>query len=193
MLDTLLHLDQQLFFAINHGLSNPFFDWLMPLLRNKYSWVPLYLFVIIFFIKQYGRTGVMLIFMLLLTFVLADNISSSVIKPAVARLRPCNDPAINMNVNSLVGCGTGYSFPSSHAANHFALAMYMIIAAYHKWKWVLPVGLLWAFSISIAQVYVGVHYPIDILSGGLLGCLIGYLTGISFLYSQKKTEWKPGK
>lgn len=193
MLDTLLHLDQQLFFAINNGLSNPFFDWLMPVLRNKYSWAPLYLFVIVFFIKQYGRTGIMLVVMLLLTFAIADSLSSSVIKPAVARLRPCNDPAINSRVNSLVGCGTGYSFPSSHAANHFALAMYMIIASYHKWKWVLPAGLLWAFSISIAQVYVGVHYPIDILTGGILGCLVGYLTGQLFLITQSKTEWKPGK
>jgi membrane-associated phospholipid phosphatase len=193
MLDSLLHFDQQLFFAINHGLSNPFFDWLMPILREKYSWVPLYLFVIIFFIKQYGRTGIILICMLLLTFALADNISSSVIKPAVGRLRPCNDPAIQMQVNSLVGCGTGYSFPSSHAANHFALAIYMIFACYHRWKWILPVALLWAFSISFAQVYVGVHYPVDITVGAILGCLIGYLTARLFLYTQRKTEWKPGK
>lgn len=193
MLETLLHFDQQLFFAINHGLSNPFFDWLMPLLRNKYSWAPLYLFVIVYFIRQYGRTGIMLVCMLLLTFVLADNISSSIIKPAVGRLRPCNDPEINAQVNSLVGCGTGYSFPSSHAANHFALAMYMIIACHHRWKWILPVALLWAFSVSFAQIYVGVHYPVDITAGAFLGCLIGYFTSTIFLITQRKTEWKPGK
>ncbi|HCN82468.1 MAG TPA: phosphatase PAP2 family protein [Sphingobacteriaceae bacterium] len=193
MLETLLHFDQQLFFAINHGLSNPFFDWLMPILRNRYFWSPLYLFVVIYFIRQYGRTGIILIIMLALTFALTDSVSSRFIKAAVERPRPCNDPIIKTQVNSLVGCGTGYSFPSSHAANHFGLAMFMIIACYHKWKWILPVSLLWAFSIVFAQVYVGVHYPIDITAGAILGCLIGYFTGTIFLITQKKTTWKPGK
>jgi len=181
MLDTLIHFDQQLFFAINHGLSNPFFDWLMPLLRNKYFWSPLYLFLIIYFIRKYGRTGLLIIVFMGLTFAITDAVNSRFIKAAAERLRPCNDPDIKSQVISLVDCGTGYSFPSSHAANHFGLAMFLILVFYHKWKGILPVGLIWAASISFAQVYVGVHYPLDVIAGTILGCITGYLTGTIFL------------
>jgi len=193
MLDQLLHFDHQLFFAINHGLSNPFFDWLMPLLRNKYFWSPLYLFLIIYFIRNYGRTGLMLIGFMLLTFALTDTVSSRLVKFIAERPRPCNDLVLKTQVISLVDCGTGYSFPSSHAANHFGLAMFLILVFYRKWEWILPVGLIWAASISFAQVYVGVHYPSDVIAGTILGCLTGYLTGTIFLKIQRKNGWKPGK
>ena len=192
MLEQLIQFDQSLFFTINHGLSNSFFDWLMPALRNRFFWTPLYLFIIIFFIRNYGKQGWIMILFLGLTFGCTDFISSSLIKPTVQRLRPCNDPEIKSDVKNLIDCGSGFSFPSSHASNHFGLAVFLIMMFYPKWKLILPIGLLWAASISFAQVYVGVHYPIDILAGAMLGGMIGFMMGTILLASKTFKAWNSG-
>ncbi|MEJ7780259.1 MAG: phosphatase PAP2 family protein [Daejeonella sp.] len=192
MLEQLNQFDQSLFFAINQGLSNPFFDWLMPHLRNRYFWTPLYLFLLIFFARNYGKQGWLLLVFMGLAFGFSDYSASSIIKPAFERLRPCNDPEIKADVNSLIACGTGFSFPSSHAANHFALAVFLIIMFYEKWKPIILLGLLWASSISFAQVYVGVHYPGDIMFGALLGGMIGYVMSTILLQLKIFKGWKAG-
>ena len=192
MLEQLIQFDQNLFFTINHGLSNSFFDWLMPALRNRFFWTPLYLFIIIFFIRNYGKQGWIMILFLGLTFGCTDFISSSLIKPTVQRLRPCNDPEIKSDVKNLIDCGSGFSFPSSHASNHFGLAVFLIMMFYPKWKLILPIGLLWAASISFAQVYVGVHYPVDILAGAMLGGMIGFSMGTILLASKTFRAWNSG-
>jgi membrane-associated phospholipid phosphatase len=177
MIESLHNLDVELFLKINRGLSNGFFDWLLPFLRNRYFWSPLYLFIIIFCIKQYKKKGLYIIGGLLLTFALGDTISAKLIKPFVYRLRPCNDPSLADLMISRVGCGSGYSFPSAHATNHFGIAVFLIVLFYPKWKPILPLALFWAFAVAFAQVYVGVHYPIDTLAGAGLGTLIGLLLG----------------
>jgi undecaprenyl-diphosphatase len=192
MIDQLVQFDRDLFFAINHGLSNSFFDWLMPILRDRYTWVLLYLFIIVFSIKNYGKQGFIMLLFLAMTFGISDFLSSSVIKPNVQRLRPCNETEIKTNVNNLVDCGTGYSFPSSHATNHFGIAVFLIMMFYHKWKIILPIGILWAASISFAQIYVGVHYPIDILTGSLLGSSIGLGMSKILLSNKSFKTWKSG-
>ncbi len=192
MFNQLIQFDHQLFLGINQGLSNAFFDWLMPLLRNRYFWAPLYLFLIVFLPRHYGKAGYLCILFLLLTFALSDFTSSSLIKPLAGRLRPCNEPGFNQEINSLVACGTGYSFPSSHATNHFALAVFLITVFFKSWKPILPLGLLWAASIAFAQVYVGVHFPLDIFAGALLGSLIGSITGTVFYQLYMKDLWSFG-
>lgn len=182
MLDQLISFDQEAFLAINQGLSNAFFDWLMPILRNPYTWAPLYLFIIIFCIKNYRKKGALIILFILITFGIADSLSSSVIKKSVKRIRPCNDIEFKEEVNVRVRCGSGYSFTSSHATNHFAMAVVIITIFYRRWKHILWLGLLWAGAIGFAQIYVGVHYPFDIVCGALLGTLIGYLVGLIFRF-----------
>lgn len=188
----LIELDQYLFSAINQGLSNPFFDWLMPFLRNRYFWSPLYLFLAIFFVRNYKNRGWMLLLFFGLTFGLTDYLTSSVIKPSVERLRPCNDPEIKTEMNILVACGSGYSFPSTHAANHFALAFFLINMFYRRWKAILPLALLWAVSISFAQVYVGVHYPLDVTFGALIGVFTGFMMAAILQTTQAFRTWKSG-
>ncbi len=192
MFEQLNQLDQSLFFGINQGLSNSFFDWLMPHLRNRYFWTPLYLFIAIFFVRNYGKRGWMLLVFMGLAFGFSDYSSSSVIKPAFERLRPCNNPALKTEINSLIACGTGFSFPSSHAANHFALATFLMIMFYERWKPVIFWALLWAFSISFAQVYVGVHYPGDVTFGAILGGMIGYVISAILLQLNLFKQWKAG-
>lgn len=180
MLNQLIHFDQELFLAINQGLSNPFFDWLLPILRNPYTWAPLYLFLIIFFIKNYGKMGILIVAFTLANFGISDALSSHVIKKNVKRIRPCNDLVFKTEANVRVRCGSGFSFTSSHATNHFAMAFFWIVLFRRKWKHTLWLATLWAAAISFSQIYVGVHYPFDILAGALLGALIGTFSGTLF-------------
>ncbi len=176
MLHQLIQTDQQIFHFINHDLANSFFDWLMPILRNAKNWIPLYLFIIVFCIWKFKKAGIVIIVMLALSAGFADFTSASMVKPLVKRLRPCNDPVISKTDTLRInGCGTGYSFPSTHATDHFAMAFFMIFLFRRQWKWIWLWGILWAGSISFAQVYVGVHYPIDVFCGALYGVLVGWL------------------
>lgn len=133
-----------------------------------------------------------MILFFIISFGIADYSSASIIKPAVERLRPCREPGFSEQVNLLVNCGSGHSFPSSHAANHFALALFFIVLFHKRSKWIVPLALLWAASISFAQVYVGVHFPIDVTVGGLLGACIGFLLALLFLKIRPATTWKSG-
>lgn len=189
MIDILVAIDHFLFNLINSSCANSFFDVLMPLLRNKFFWAPLYGFIAFFIIYNFTGKSFKIILFAIVTIVLSDQLSSTIIKPLVKRLRPCQEAQLNNNMpnmRQLVGCGSGYSFPSSHAANHFAFAIFFAIL--FRNKWLLFGGLLWAAIISFAQIYVGVHYPLDILGGAVLGILIGLLTSKYCLKYLNKIE-----
>lgn len=175
MIESIQQFDVDLFLKIHRGLSNSFFDWLMPLMRNRFFWSPLYLFIVVFCIKQYKKQGYYIIGMVLFTFAMGDLIASRVVKPLVSRVRPCNDMSLSNEIIHRVPCGSGLSFPSAHATNHFAIAVFLICLFYSRWKPILPIGLFWAFIISFAQVYVGVHYPVDVTTGAFLGITIGII------------------
>ena len=177
----LLTLDRHLFRLINSRWANPFFDWLMPCLRNSVAWVPLYLFLLLFVLMNYKKTGWWWFIFAASTVILTDFISSTIIKENVWRLRPCNDPEYANWINILVGYRPrSSSFTSSHAANHFGMAIFFYTTFRKNFdQWPL-LFFIWAFGISYAQVYVGVHYPLDIFCGALIGILIGYLSGRSF-------------
>jgi len=186
MMQELLQFDTELFLKIHRGLSNGFFDWLMPLLRNRYFWAPLYLFIVIFCIRQYKKNGLIIIGGILLAFALGDMISAKIIKPNVGRIRPCNEVQLSDQIIHRVPCPGGKSFPSSHATNHFGIAVFLIGVFYSKWKAILPIGILWAASISFAQVYVGVHYPIDVSVGMLLGITLGLIALLVYRTVERK-------
>lgn len=181
MMNQLLTYDQHLFKIINQQWSNVFFDWLMPWLRNSEMWYPLYLFLILFVLINFKQTGWWWLLFAISTIVLCDFVSSKIIKENIIRLRPCNEPGIASWVHILVGYRPqSSSFTSSHATNHFGMAMFFYLTLKERFdKWPV-VFFFWAFSISFAQVYVGVHYPLDIICGGIIGILIGYLSGKSF-------------
>jgi membrane-associated phospholipid phosphatase len=180
-MEQLIEFDKHLFYLINGVWNNALFDTILPPIRNKYFWAPLYMFIVGFSLINYKKNGFYIILGILLTFVLSDLLSSSIIKPLYGRLRPCNDLTMVDNVRLLVNCGSGFSFTSSHATNHFAISWFMIIVFMRPYKWVLPVGLIWAAAVSYAQVYVGVHFPADIMGGSIVGSLIGLLTGMTFV------------
>lgn len=187
MINELLQLDIELFLKINRGMSNSVFDFLLPLLRNRFFWAPLYLFMIIFFIKEYKKEGYYLVMGVLLAFALGDLTASRIIKPNVQRIRPCNESTLSNQMIKRVPCGTGYSYPSAHATNHFAIAIFLIGALYRRWKPVLPIGLTWAIAIAFSQIYVGVHYPFDVVTGATLGTIIGIFVFSIYKKLQQRT------
>jgi membrane-associated phospholipid phosphatase len=180
MPETLLQFDRHLFYFINHDMANAFFDLVMPYLRNPKFWIPLYIFIIAFCLWRYKKTGVVIIVLLALTAGFANFTSDTLIKQSVQRVRPCRDPITAKTDIIRVGCGTGYSFPSIHATDHFAMAAFLVLVFYKKWRWIALWAPLWAIIICFAQVYVGVHYPLDVISGAIFGTLIGSLFTLIF-------------
>lgn len=180
LLSNLETLDRWLFFLINEDLGNPFFDWLLPWWRNKLFWIPLYAGLLGLCIYWFKKKAILIIFGALAVVGLSDQVSSAMVKPSVERLRPCKNHDIKEEVNlRLKNCGAGYSFTSSHATNHFAIAIFFGLLFFKRNIWWLVGGVVWAGSISLSQVYVGVHYPSDIFAGAILGCIIG--TGVFWL------------
>lgn len=178
----LIQADKKLFAIINQQLTHPMLDAVAPWWRESITWTPLYLFLILFAAINCKKSSIPWIAMALITILLSDQISSSVVKPLFGRLRPCNDPEWGGAVRLLLdGCGAGYSFTSSHAANHFALAIYLskTLQSFFP-RWLTTVLLLWAASVAYAQMYVGVHYPLDVLGGAALGAGIGLFTSHFF-------------
>lgn len=174
-MDAILQLDESLFHIINSWGQNVFFDWLMPLWRNKLTWIPLYIFLAGILLYHLKVKGLYLLLALGLTIGIADTVSSKFIKKTVKRERPCRNENLQ-DVRILVHCGGGYSFTSSHATNHFAVAAFLIFltaGVFGKWRYLLWI---WAALVAYAQVYVGVHYPLDVICGGVLGVLIAYFT-----------------
>jgi membrane-associated phospholipid phosphatase len=177
----LINLDKELFKLINGQWTNSFFDWIMPWLRNSTVWMPLYFFILLFVLINYKKEGVWIVAFAIITVTLTDGISSKLIKPYFNRLRPCNDVDMATMVRFLLNSRPANgSFTSSHAANHFGIAMFLYTVLQKKLgKW-MGLFFVWAFFICYAQVYVGVHYPLDILGGTALGCMLGYGTALVF-------------
>lgn len=172
MIESLVNIDEALFQWINSDLSNAFFDAVLVPFRHKMFWIPLYLFLILFIAVNFVKEKWMIFAMIGLTVLLSDTTSSKLIKNSVERIRPCH--IVELNPVSRVPCSPGYSFTSSHATNHFAIGLFFFgLFSFTKWKWLF---IAWAGAIAFAQVYVGVHYPFDVLAGALIGILVGVST-----------------
>lgn len=180
ILNEILRLDKNVWYHVNVLWQNNVMDLMAPHLRNPVTWIPLYIFLAVFIPYKFRKKGLYWCLAFLITFALSDYTSASVIKPLVQRVRPCNDAALRKTIHLLVDCGSGYSFPSTHATNHFALAFFMLVSLHRQYKWVWIPAFLWAFMVSYSQVYVGVHYPLDVFCGAVLGIVIGCFIGKFF-------------
>jgi undecaprenyl-diphosphatase len=158
-------IDRQIFYFINVGLANSFFDLLMPFITNKRNWfIPIGVTWILLIWKG-GKGGRTLAFLIIPALILADQTSSTFLKHIFERIRPCK---VLENIRLLVRCGSGYSFPSSHATN-ISAAFTLFIYFYRKYTAIwLSIILLIGFS----RIYVGVHYPLDVFGGFIVGSVI---------------------
>ncbi|ALJ00564.1 phosphatase PAP2 family protein [Rufibacter tibetensis] len=178
-MDELKALDQALFLEL-HGYRSPFWDDVMVLISNKFVWFPFYGVLVGLFIYFYKRKGWLMVLCLGGSVGLADFISSGIFKPYFARLRPCHDELINAAVNAIDGCGGQYGFVSSHAANAFAVAIFVSMLLPKKQRFLKVLLVIWAIAISYSRVYLGVHYPGDITGGALIGVATAWLSMFFF-------------
>ena len=170
--------DKQLFLKINTQWTNSSLDHILPWYRDSNTWIPLYLFLLLFTAINYKNKIWPWLLFIAVTATLSDQISSNFFKNFFDRPRPCNDLIIQFQGRLLLNrCPSSFSFTSSHATNHFAAAMFLFLTLKSSFKNWTYLFFFWAGSISYAQIYVGVHYPLDILGGTIIGCSVGYLTG----------------
>ena len=186
MIESLNNLDTQLFFFFNSN-HNPFWDQIMLFLSEKEVWFPFYAALIFAVIWQFKKLSWILILSVVLAIGASDFVTSGIMKPAFERYRPSRNEAIMDKVHIVNNYRGGrYGFASSHAANTFAMATFFFLLWRPRTKWVW-LFFLWAFLVSYSRIYLGVHYPGDILIGGIIGCIFGWLF---FLLSQKVIKRK---
>ncbi len=177
----LLESDRHLFKLINSEWHNAILDALLPLIRHQLYWAPFYLFMILFMVINYKKNGYWWVVFVICLAALTNVISSDLIKENIYRLRPCNDPTMADGLRFLLSYRPqSSSFTSSHATNHFGMAAFMFYTLRNQIGKTAWIFFIWAGLISYAQIYVGVHYPLDVIFGGLVGFLFGYLSARSF-------------
>ncbi|NMC38650.1 MAG: phosphatase PAP2 family protein [Bacteroidales bacterium] len=178
-------IDQQLFIFLNSN-NSPFWDDFMYFMSTKLVWVPLYLAILIYLGIKYKRRFLVVLLFIILAVALTDQISL-LIKNSVDRLRPCHDPSLEGLVHIVNGqCGGMYGFVSSHASNSFNVAVLSLLLI--EKRWYTFAILVWAALISYSRIYLGVHYPGDVLSGAVLGSFIGWGIYRAFLLTRKRFE-----
>ena len=185
-MDTLSTIDSDLFLFLN-GLHVDWLDKVMTLLTDMWIWLPLYLLLIYWTVKQYGKRCWWVFLVVGLVVLCSDQISSHLFKPLFHRLRPCFNKDFEGIIHLPKGLAGGrFGFTSSHAANTFAIAAFVtpVLSKYRPWQAIAL--FLWAIISSYSRIYIGYHYPGDIVVGSILGIIVGLVFWKVFHRIQKK-------
>ena len=185
-METLIALDTWLFLKLNAGVANGFFDWLMPIITNiRHFRIPIIVMLaaLALFGGGKGRSAVLLA---LITLTITDQVSSTILKPWIGRIRPCH---VVEGARVITGCGNNLAFPSGHATNTMAAAI--LFGSIYR-RALLP-ALVLSVLVSYSRIYIGIHYPVDIVGGWIIGGGIAW--GIVNLYHkalrQHMEQWRP--
>lgn len=187
-MEQILELDRKLFLELHNGFRDPLLDQVMMFLSTTYAWIPLHLLLLYLLFRRYGKQTWVWLFAIVLTVVLADQISSAVMKPIFERLRPSHEPSLIGQVHIVNQYRGGkFGFASSHAANTFGVAMLLWLVLRNHRPWI---GLLflWAILVSFTRIYLGVHYPGDILGGFAVGAASAFVSYYTTIALQKRLK-----
>ncbi len=180
IIEQLSELDKQLLLCLN-SYHNPVWDNFFWIITQTVIWIPLYLTIAYVFIKNHSLRGIWFLIFMGLLILLCDQISSGFFKPFFERFRPSHDPVLRDAVHILNNKRGGlYGFVSSHATNTFGLALFMSMVFRNRWFNILIFS--WAALLSYSRIYLGLHYPGDIIGGALLGLLLGRLAYGLFIH-----------
>lgn len=185
----LVHIDKDLMLFLN-GLHSSFFDEIMWWCSDRLIWIPLYLFILVLYLRKFKSSSVWPIIFTIAAVMLSDFISSHYIKEGIHRLRPGYDPEIGPLIHTLKGYTGGlYGFVSSHAANSFALAtMCLLFLRSRSFSFLI---FTWAVLVSYSRIYLGVHFPADVVCGAIFGTgisLILYYCWLKIAFFHKKVN-----
>lgn len=173
MFQRLIAFDQKLFLELNSH-HNSFFDFVMWWVSDMFIWIPLYLFLAYKIFTCYRRSYKWIFLFIVITITASDQISSNLLKNTVQRPRPTHEASIMNQVHTLHDYKGGpYGFASSHAANSFALAGFLFFLFKKRFKYLHWLLIIWAAIVSYSRIYLGVHYPLDIICGGIIGFSLG--------------------
>ncbi len=186
MLDNLIRFDTTLFFFINSTLANPVTNFIMPIITNDLFLRIIYGVAMALLLWKGNAKLRWLVLVSAVTLLLTDQVAAGLLKPILARPRPCQE---YFSINLLIGCGGGFSMPSAHAANAFGQAC-VFTFFYPRYGW-----RLYGFAalIALSRVFVGVHYPADILAGAVIGRVAGVFTATLYnMIVRLIRPWQPG-
>jgi len=177
----ILQGDYWLFSRINQHWTSSFLDTVFSFIRQGEFWIPFYLFLLVFVTLNFGKKGWLWSLYLPMTFIISELLSRYLVcDHLVFRLRPCNNPLWADSMRLLTNsCPTNSGFASPHACYHFAMAFFIFRTLGPTSPWWKGI-FIWASLTAYAQVYVGIHYPLDIVLGGSLGAVIGISTARLF-------------
>ncbi|WP_220457235.1 phosphatase PAP2 family protein [Moheibacter lacus] len=182
----IIQLDKEAFIYLN-TLGSTTWDWFWVFLSERTYWIPFYLFLLYLLFRNFGwkKTGVVLALTLLM--VLFTDQITNLLKDGFQRPRPCFTPEFE-GIMRGVGCERRglYGFTSAHASNHIAIALFLGLVFRNTYKWMLPFLLIWAALISYSRIYLGVHFPLDVICGGMIGLILGFAYYRFYLYLTTK-------
>jgi undecaprenyl-diphosphatase len=174
MIDQLIEFDKDVLQWMN-GFHSPWLDPVMLVLTETITWLPLYIFMLYIVIKDYKQKSWIVLLGLAITILFADQVTASIMKPYFARLRPSQDPTLEGLIHLVNGYKGGkFGFASSHAANTFGSATFFFLLLHKQKRWVVWL-FVWAALMTYTRIYLGVHFPGDVLVGGIIGVGCGWL------------------
>jgi len=184
-MEILYSIDLAIFYFFNHTISTAFLDKFFSIITDVNKWYIAYAILLGIAFFKGGRRGKIAVIGLILLIIVTDQTGYRLLKETIERIRPCN--ALSDAITP-VGCAGGFSFPSNHALNNFAAAVFLL-RLFPNYKWIF---LIVAVLVSLSRIYLGVHYPSDVIGGALIGAGFGYLFTIAALsadqYFKKKSD-----